>query len=164
MCPVDIEVDEPFAVDETQLRKAIKTVLRQHESDPRTGVAVRVTDNVTVQQLNRDFRGVDGPTDVLSFPAELPPMPDAAELADDAFYLGDLAIAYPYAAAQAQRLSHDLTHSFGLLVVHGTLHLLGYDHDTPENKAVMWAAQANALTALGIPLVIVPALEESDHE
>ncbi|MEM6529056.1 MAG: rRNA maturation RNase YbeY [Chloroflexota bacterium] len=164
MYAIDIDVDAPFHVDEELLHEAIKTVLNQHDSDPLTGVAVRVMDNQQVQQLNRDYRGVDAPTDVLSFPAELPPLPDDATLGADSLHLGDLAIAYPYAAAQAQRLSHNLTHSMGLLVVHGTLHLLGYDHDTPENKAIMWAAQAAALTALGIPLGIVPALEESDHE
>ena len=55
--------------------------------------------------------------------------------------------------------------SLALLVVHGSLHLLGYDHDTPENKAEMWAEQAEALVALGISPEIVPPLEkESDHD
>jgi len=80
-------------------------------------------------------------------------------------YLGDLIIAYPYALAQAQREGHDAMQSFSLLVVHGTLHLLGYDHDTLENRAEMWAAQETALMALGISTAIVPSLEGSidDH-
>ncbi|MFN8564627.1 MAG: rRNA maturation RNase YbeY [Anaerolineae bacterium] len=79
-------------------------------------------------------------------------------------YLGDLVIAYPYAAAQAQREGHALDDSLALLVVHGTLHLLGYDHDTPEHRAHMWAAQELALLALGISPEIVPALENRDFD
>jgi probable rRNA maturation factor len=86
-------------------------------------------------------------------------------LPDEPVYLGDLVIAYPYAQAQAQREGHDMMHSLLLLVVHGTLHLLGYDHDTVSNRAAMWAAQDRVLAALGVPLAIVPSLEsyEQDH-
>jgi probable rRNA maturation factor len=109
--------------------------------------------------VNRQFRGIDAPTDVLSFPADEPPI----EIDDEPPYLGDLIIAYPYASEQAARQGHTLSDSLSLLVVHGTLHLLGYDHDTPEHRAEMWAAQDAALTALGISTAIVPALEGGDH-
>ena len=85
------------------------------------------------------------------------------EIADEAPYLGDLVIAYPYASAQATGLGHPLADSLALLVVHGTLHLLGYDHDTTESRAAMWAAQARALTTLNISPEIVPSLEDSAH-
>jgi probable rRNA maturation factor len=68
-------------------------------------------------------------------------------------------IAFPYASAQAAREGHHLGDSLSLLVVHGTLHLIGYDHDTPAARAAMWAAQEAALRALDVPLEIVPALE-----
>ncbi|MEO1646460.1 MAG: rRNA maturation RNase YbeY, partial [Chloroflexota bacterium] len=75
----------------------------------------------------------------------------------------DLIIAFPYTQAQAKRLGHDINDTLALLVIHGTLHLLGYDHDTPENRAEMWSVQANTLSAMGISDAIVPALEDADH-
>src|SRR5690606_35678638 len=112
-------------------------------------LSVVITDDETIRQLNRDYRGVDEPTDVLSFaahgeqedseqggaPVHLPPEA-AAELAD---YLGDILIAYPYSMAQARHYGTDPAAELRLLVVHGTLHLLGYDHDSPEAESAMWA-------------------------
>jgi len=72
-------------------------------------------------------------------------------------------IAYPYASAQAAREGHKLDDSLALLVVHGTLHLLGYDHDTQMRKVEMWEKQETALIALGISPEIVPALEGDTH-
>ncbi|PJF38525.1 MAG: rRNA maturation RNase YbeY, partial [Phototrophicales bacterium] len=65
--------------------------------------------------------------------------------------------------AQAERLGHSLNDSLALLVIHGTLHLLGFEHGTDEAKQAMWDAQAQALTALGIATSIVPDLEEDSH-
>ena len=147
-----------YALDEARLQAAAGVVLDQHES-AQSALTVVITDDDDVAGLNRTYRGIDAPTDVLSFPADTPPV----ALDDEPTYLGDLVIAYPYAAAQAARESHDLMHSLMLLVVHGTLHLLGYDHDTTAHRAAMWAAQDRALAALQIPLSIVPALESYDH-
>lgn len=146
-------------VDVALLQRAIRLVLEQEGTNVQSGITVVLTDNATVQALNKQHRATDAPTDVLSFPADpLPP-----EIADEAApYLGDLIIAFPYSKAQADRLKHDLRDSLVLLVIHGTLHLLGYDHDTPEHKAAMWAAQNKALTALGVDTSIVPALEHSE--
>ncbi|HRF98864.1 MAG TPA: rRNA maturation RNase YbeY, partial [Aggregatilineales bacterium] len=88
-----------------------------------------------------------------------PPIP----MPDEPPYLGDLIIAYPYAKAQAEKVGQNFTDNLSLLVVHGTLHLLGYDHDTPESKADMWAEQADALRILGISEGIVPPLEDEVH-
>ena len=74
-------------------------------------------------------------------------------------YLGDLIIAYPYAQAQAVREAQDLMQSLALLVVHGTLHLLGYDHDSPAGREAMWSAQDQALRSLDLPLSLVPSYE-----
>ncbi len=159
-----IEIDPAdYPVKVAQMQRAVQVVLAQHTAAPGSSVSVKVTDNATVQQLNRDYRGVDAPTDVLSFPAEMPPMPPEADNAEEWLYLGDIAIAYPYVQAQAAHAGYDLGHNIALMLVHGTLHLLGYDHDTPDNRAVMWAAQETALTALGVPLAIVPALEDFDE-
>lgn len=154
---VDVQNEAQFALDAERLRLAVATVLEQHEMSG--GVTVVITSDEEVAALNRQFRAVDAPTDVLSFPADAPPVDEG----DEVPYLGDLVIAYPYAAAQALREQHDLMHSLSLLVIHGTLHLLGYDHDSPAHRAEMWTAQDRVLNALGIPTGIVPALE-GEHD
>jgi probable rRNA maturation factor len=155
--------EKAYPVDEQRLIEAVSLVLDQHEIDPESGLTIVITDNEEVAGLNLQFRGIDAPTDVLSFPADEPPE-EVTE--DEPPYLGDVIIAHPYALAQAERENHAPNDSFTLLVVHGTLHLLGYDHDTPENRAGMWAAQEKALRTLNIPLDIVPSLEgkQDDEE
>lgn len=98
--------------------------------------------------LNRDYRGVDRPTDVLAFAleeAEGPPLPGGGRL------LGDVVVAVDVAASQAEARGHDVEAELALLMVHGLLHLLGEDHDTPARKARMWRRQAELLAALGVP-------------
>ncbi len=109
--------------------------------EPATGlVSVLLTDDAELQQLNRDFRGKDKPTDVLSFPST--PM--------DRPLLGDIAVAEGVASRdaglQGKALDDHLTH----LLIHGYLHLLGHDHETPGDAAVMEAKEIRALDALGI--------------
>ncbi len=100
--------------------------------------------------LNQQYLGKEGPTDVLSFPARddthtfvLPPEEETA-------YLGDIIIAFPYTQRQAHRLQRPLMDELILLVVHGMLHLLGYDHATPEEKAAMWTRQNEILAEMGV--------------
>ena len=157
---IDIQNDSNYVIDSARLQSAAQQVLTQHDVDPDTTLSVVFVDNAYIQNVNRQFRGFDSPTDVLSFPADEPPV----EIDGEPPYLGDLIIAYPYASEQAAREDHALNDSLSLLVVHGTLHLLGYDHDTPDNRAEMWAAQDAALTALGISTTIVPALEGGGHD
>jgi len=160
---LEVTIDGDYRVDVTLLRQAIAAVLGAHDCQTGSGVSVRVTDDDAVQVLNRTYRDTDKPTDVLSFPAELPPLPPDMPLEDEMLHLGDLALAYPYTSAQAQRLGHNVQHNLVLMVVHGTLHLLGYDHNTPERRATMWEAQADILRELDVPTEIVPALESFDE-
>ncbi|MCU0476349.1 MAG: rRNA maturation RNase YbeY [Anaerolineae bacterium] len=160
---IDVQNEADWPMDADALARAALVVLAQEGRDPRSAITVVVTDNDAVAALNREFRGIDAPTDVLSFPADPLPPELASAMADEPPYLGDLIIAFPYASAQAEREHHPLTDSLMLLVAHGTLHLLGYDHNTPEARAVMWAAQDRALTTLGISTALVPALEEANH-
>ena len=114
--------------------------MRARPLPPRAGgagggsLAIVVTGDATLRRLNRDFAGVDAPTDVLSF-----------EAGEPGEYLGDVIISAPRARAQAKRGGHPFIDEMRLLVIHGVLHLLGYDHDTPGRKKRMWAAQAKAL-------------------
>lgn len=160
---ISVENESGYAVDAARLAEAVQTVIQQHDIDPASEVTIVVADDETVRKLNAEYRGVNSVTDVLSFPADSLP-PELADEIDEAPYLGDIVIAYPYATTQAASLNHDVADSLTLLVAHGTLHLLGYDHDTPERRAEMWAAQERALTVLGISLALVPGLEDADHD
>jgi probable rRNA maturation factor len=166
MLEVDIQTADPqFAPPDSELiRRAaaltFESVMEDAGGSQEALVTVLLTSNEQVMALNLRFRGIDAPTDVLSFPADPVPMPEGI---DEPRYLGDLVIAQPYALAQARKLGHDPVESLALLVTHGMLHLLGFDHDTPERKAEMWAAQTAILGALGIDPEILPALEANAH-
>jgi probable rRNA maturation factor len=153
---IDVAVDEAFIhlVDQENLAAAVAAALRA-AGRRRGAVTVAVTDDATIQQLNCDYRGVDAPTDVLSFGHQengnqalaLPPEL-AAELAD---YLGDIIIAYPYAERQAAQFQNAVAAELRLLAVHGVLHLLGYDHVTADQETAMWALQDAILAGFGDP-------------
>lgn len=157
---IDLLNEHGYAADEARLRQAIALTAGRFLPDVPAAVSLMLSTDEDVHRLNMQFRQVDAPTDILSFPSGEPLLPDEDEVA----YLGDLIIAWPYASAQAAREGHDLNDSLSLLVVHGTLHLLGYDHDTPANKREMWAAQESVLLLLGISPNIVPALENAEHD
>ena len=153
----DIQVDDPFAdlVDVENL-SAVVTDLLVKVGLPLAGLTIVITDNEAVQTLNRDYRGVDAPTDVLSFAAQegAETEPVLADLppelvAEMGNYLGDVLIAYPYAAHQAAHYQNSIQAELRLLAVHGVLHLLGYDHATPQEEAAMWARQSEILAAFG---------------
>jgi probable rRNA maturation factor len=160
---ISIENEAGYPVDAARLVAAARTVIEQHAIDPASALTVVIANDDEVHRLNIEYREVDSVTDVLSFPAD-PLPPELAGQIDEPPYLGDLVIAYPYAEAQARSLGHPVMDSLALLVAHGTLHLLGYDHDTPEHRAEMWTAQEQALTALGISAALVPGLEDASHD
>ena len=155
---IDIEVDEAFdpLVNADDLVTAVAAALRAGNCN-RGVVTVVITGNEMIQQLNRDYRGVDAPTDVLSFANRETDQENAGqtlalppELAGElASYLGDIIIAYPYAERQAARFQNSIAAELRLLAVHGALHLLGYDHATPDEEEAMWALQDAILGALG---------------
>ncbi len=147
MYSIDI-VDEFGLADglDELLETAVATTLRQQKMNAAFSLTLLLTDNETIQHLNRDFRGQDKPTDVLSFPAgdEWP------EIEASGVYLGDIAIAVPVAEKQAEVSGHALAAELQLLAVHGTLHLLGHDHLEEDEKAEMWAAQTAVMQELGL--------------
>jgi probable rRNA maturation factor len=138
---ITIQVAEPFlaAVDAADLQWAAAAVL-QAEGRPAGELTIVVTDDAEVQALNRQYLGEDHPTDVLSFSAT-EPAPGFVSAPEAAAYLGDIIIALPYTRRQAQALGRALADELRLLVTHGILHLLGYDHAEPAAEAVMWARQ-----------------------
>ena len=144
---VDIQADVDVA-DEvlTGLATAVTAALHHQQLPAGAALSLLLTDDAQIQQLNLDFRQVDAPTDVLSFPAG-DPIPGMAEMPP---YLGDIAISVPYATRQATKAGHEVWAELQLLAVHGVLHLLGHDHGEAEEKADMWAAQHTILSQLGL--------------
>jgi probable rRNA maturation factor len=154
---VIFQIDEPFQrrVEPDRIEQALRLTFDLFNETggsnevTANSVTVVVTDNEVVQQLNAQYRGIDAPTDVLSF--ENTPDPDFPELDEaTAAQLGDIIIAYPVAEAQALVGGHMPAEEIALLAVHGFLHLLGYDHDTPDRKQTMWAIQQQVMAKLGL--------------
>jgi len=100
-----------------------------------------------VQKLNRDYRGVDAPTDVLAFNM-LPQKETTTSFVlppDGVTRLGEVIISYPQAMEQAKEQGHSVNKELALLIIHGILHLLGYDHEQPEEEAKMRAKEKELL-------------------
>ncbi|MEW5989202.1 MAG: rRNA maturation RNase YbeY [Chloroflexota bacterium] len=145
---MEIEIQDEWGIGEemvARLNQAVAAVLTQEGVMAPAALTLLLTGDERLQELNQQFLGLDEPTDVLSFPAG-PPMPGMAQMTP---YLGDIAVSVPRAAQQAAAGGHSLAAELQLLAVHGTLHLLGYDHAEPDKKEVMWAAQTTALERLG---------------
>jgi probable rRNA maturation factor len=158
MFSVEIQNENRYPLDRALLEQAAEVVLTQQRVQLGSALTIVITDDDSVADLNQRYRQVDTPTDVLSFPASIPIRENEPP------YLGDIIIAYPYAAHQADREGHNVADSLAVLIIHGVLHLLGYDHESLESRTTMWGAQDAALRALRIPLEIVPALESYGHE
>lgn len=125
------------------LKRAAVLALRGHDVLPGTEMSIVLADSRRVRQLNHQFREVNAPTDVLSFGMN-ETLPDGHD------YLGDVVIGVQVARTQAHQTGHDLLAELSLLVIHGVLHLLGYDHATPEERAAMWTVQDDILAQLGL--------------
>lgn len=140
----------------------IGQVLDQEKCPYEAMAEVILTDGETIRRMNSEFRGIDRETDVLSFPMTGFPVPAdydflETEEANDSFHpetgellLGDIVISVPRAREQAEEYGHSLKREYAFLIAHSTLHLLGYDHMTPEEAAVMERKQETALQTLGI--------------
>lgn len=136
-----IEIDEEFRkhLNEKWLQGLAECCLRLHEFDSEVELSLFITDDETVRDLNQNYRGINETTDVLSFALTeegsdsstfiIPP--------DGVLHLGEVIISFPQAAIQAEKAAHDVEQEIALLIVHGILHLLGYDHDEPDREGAM---------------------------
>lgn len=143
----EVYVDgEALSDDETRgIQKAAIHALKAARPAAPCALTVMVTTDEHIRELNRDYAGIDSPTDVLSFGAEDVPYKVEPGEPD---YLGDVLIARGTAERQAVQAGHSLLAEMQVLAIHGTLHLLGYDHQDPDQQAEMWAAESAALDAL----------------
>lgn len=119
-------------------------------------VVVTIVSNERIHELNRDYRDVDRPTDVLSFAmnepgeGEMEIYLDEGDLEEFPNMLGDIIISLPKAREQAEDYGHSLERELGFLAVHGFLHLLGYDHGTEEEEKEMFSRQEAVLEQIGL--------------
>jgi probable rRNA maturation factor len=129
---------------EAVVRRAVAAAV--DEGSSQTGeLAIVLTDDSAIRALNRDWRGMDKPTNVLSFPGG-GNAPD-----DEAPHLGDVIIAYETTAREAQEEGKSLADHLTHLTVHGYLHLLGYDHETDGEAEAMERLESVILARLGVP-------------
>ncbi len=144
-------------IDCASLKRAVHLTLLLQRAEKCGAVTIMLTGDEQVRALNQQYRGVDRVTDVLSFPA-LSHGIEAEELA-----LGDLVVAVPWTARQAELAGHALLDDLMLLMVHGTLHLLGHRHETEQERAGMWSQQDVVLQQLGLSPDLVPRLEQDPY-
>jgi probable rRNA maturation factor len=143
---VDIEIEDEAWTNgvedaEALVWRAAQAVLDAHEDIEGQGIVILLTDDDSVQALNRDFRRKDYATNVLSFPS--PPNPEGQ--------IGDIALAYGVCAREAEEQGKPLGHHLQHLVAHGVLHLLGYDHEGDDEAEAMEALEREILAGLDVP-------------
>lgn len=119
-------------------------------------ISLVITGQERIQELNRDFRGLDQPTDVLSF--SLADQKDEVSAPfigppDGVLHLGEVIISYPQALIQARERGHSIKEEMAVLIVHGVLHILGYDHENPEMEPAMQAREKEILESLEKELI-----------
>lgn len=146
-------LDEHNYIPEEELKRLSALLETASEIEQITDAEVSVTfvDDLEIQELNKNYRGKDQATDVLSFP-----MYEAEEtqiIVDDEeedLMLGDIIISVPSAREQALEYGHSFERELGFLMVHGFLHLLGYDHESEEMEKEMFTKQENILNKYGL--------------
>lgn len=130
-----VEIDSQL---ETQLHMLVETLLQMEGQSPEAEISLTFVDDEQIRRLNRDYRGLDQPTDVLSFAMRESSDEEPAMASDPTFdVLGDVVISLETAERQSKDYGHSLRREIGYLTVHGVLHLLGYDHQTETERDLM---------------------------
>lgn len=146
---IDIEETLSNPPPSTWLRRLVKEVLAAEGAGP-VEMGLVIAGDDTVQRLNRDYRRIDAPTDVLAFSLQETSSPEEPFILppDGLTHLGEVIICQPQAERQALEQGHSLRRELAILLVHGILHLLGYDHETPEEEPKMKAEEQRILSLL----------------
>ena len=144
-----INIDSQYGFSDNALLERAARFTLDHESAPNSDMTIVLSDDTQLRELNKQYLGIDSPTDVLSFSSsEIDPETNVP-------YIGDIILSIPRAAQQAEAAGHRMEEEAQLLVVHGTLHLLGHDHAESVGKVRMWQAQAEVMVKLGLSHVRV---------
>jgi probable rRNA maturation factor len=132
------------------IRRCCTAVLTQEDFKGNAEISVKLVDNDEIQKLNKQYRDIDEPTDVLSFPLGVSGDYDVNRDTGDQM-LGDIVISVPKAYEQAEKYGHSVQREIGYLTVHSTLHLLGYDHEAGGLALLrMREKEEHALSSLGL--------------
>jgi len=146
---INVLIDEDLkgCLEVSWLKGVAEQVLVAQEAGSGVELGLVITSQERVQQLNRSYLGKDEPTDVLAFSmlpeADHPPFVTPP---DGVLHLGEVIIAYPQAVAQAEEHQHSIKREVAILIIHGVLHLLGYEHDKPELEREMRAREGEILS------------------
>ena len=148
---INVLIDEGFegCPETSWLQSVAEQVLVAQNASPRVELGLVITSQERVQQLNLSYLGRDEPTDVLAFSAieeigtDFPPFVTPP---DGVLHLGEVIISYPQAVMQAEEHRHSIKREIAILIIHGILHLLGYEHDKPELKRLMSAREEEILS------------------
>jgi probable rRNA maturation factor len=143
---IDVLVDSDLWQEPAEARSTVRRAVTQAAatvSTTGTELAIVLTDDSAIRQLNRLWRGIDAATNVLSFPSKQP--------ADEPPHLGDIVLAYQIIAREARAEGKPFAHHLAHLAVHGFLHLVGYDHDKDADAEAMEQTERKILGRLNIP-------------
>jgi probable rRNA maturation factor len=148
---VNVLIDEEYEseLEAGWLRSVAERVLVTENAAPEVEIGLVITGQARIQELNLVHLGIDAPTDVLAFPMtpeEGSDLPEFVTPPDGAVHLGEVIISFPQAFMQADEHRHPVKKEVAILIIHGVLHLLGYDHDAPEPEQRMRAREAEILT------------------
>jgi probable rRNA maturation factor len=135
-----VNIETPYRRRLTQkwLREVVATTLSIQKIDRPAELSLLITGDEEVHKLNREYRGIDKTTDVLSFAlTEDVADTDFITPSDGVSRLGEVIVSYPRAVAQAQEHGHSIERELAWLLIHGILHLLGYDHQDDQSEAIM---------------------------
>lgn len=137
-------------------RRAVKATLVEEKIEIPIEISILLTDDKGIQAINAEHRQKDAPTDVLSFPVSqytpgaFSPNAEDMNLETGCLHLGDIVLSSDRAKRQAEEYGHSIARELAYLIVHGTLHLLGYDHMEETQKAAMRQKEESILESLGI--------------
>ena len=138
---INVLIDKEFKrqVKSTWLKSIVRQIQKAENVAANSDMALVITGDEKIQELNLKYLAEDRPTDVLSFPMneQLDNAPVFINVPDGKTYLGDIIISYPTAVKQAAEHNHTVSREITILLIHGILHLLGYDHDIPRRKQAM---------------------------
>jgi probable rRNA maturation factor len=155
---ISILIDGEFAEcpEVSWLQGVAERVLVAQETSPEAELGLVITGQERVQELNKCYRGKDAPTDVLAFYM----VPEVRQIEagsshfitppDGVQHLGEVIVSYPQAVVQAQEQQHSIKKEIAILIIHGVLHLLGYDHEKPEQRHEMRAKETEILSSIEV--------------
>lgn len=149
---IERQVEIPLISSEREAMKWLDQALQKAAEVEKVNdavISVQIVDDDMIQQLNQQYRQIHQPTDVLSFP-QFEADEEKISLPGQPLPLGDIVISLPRAKQQATEFGHPLERELGFLAVHGFLHLLGYDHQSPEEEKVMFMKQEEILKQIGL--------------